>query len=70
MWCVDKLEFVVACWYVGKQLTLNRNIRELSMFDNCYIDLKYCNFIYYIYYYYYYFLTKSNSATEVVTTLL
>ena len=51
------MEFVAAGWCTGKQLRLDQTISEIGMFDNNYITI-------------YFFLTKSNSATEVATTVL
>ena len=49
------MEFVAAGCCAGKQLRLNRTFGETGMFHNYCIT--------------FYFLTKSNSATEVVTTV-
>ena len=58
------MEFVATGWCTGKQLRLDRILRELGMFDNYYIDHITFNIITIL------FLTKSNSVTEVATTLL
>ena len=55
------MEFVVPGWCAGKQLGLDRTIKELGMFDNYYIDQNTFK---------HYCLTKLSSATEVVTILL
>ena len=58
------MEFAATGWCTGKQLRLDRILRELGMFDNYYIDHITFNIITIL------FLTKSNSVTEVATTLL
>ena len=58
------MEFVATGWCTGKQLRLDGILRELGMFDNYYIDHITFNIITIL------FLTKSNSVTEVATTLL
>ena len=58
------MEFAATDWCTGKQLRLDRILRELGMFDNYYIDHITFNIITIL------FLTKSNSVTEVATTLL
>ena len=57
------MKFVSTGWCAGKQLILVRTIKELGMFDNYYIDHKTFNVITIL------LLTKSNSTTEVTTTL-
>ena len=57
------MKFVSTGWCAGKQLRLVRTIKELDMFDNYYIDHKTFNIITIL------LLTKSNSTTEVTTTL-
>ena len=67
MWAVGKLQIHGICSHrlVHREaLRLYRILRELGMFDNYYIDHITFNIITIL------FLTKSNSVTEVATTLL
>ena len=55
------MEFVAAALCVGKQLRLDRTIRGLVMFGNCYKDHNTFNIITIL------FLTNSNFAAEVAS---
>ena len=55
------MEFVAAASCVGKQLRLDRTIRGLVMFGNCYKDHNTFNIITIL------FLTNSNFAAEVAS---
>ena len=59
-----RTNFVAAYWCPGKQLRRDRTIRELGLLNNYYIDHKTFNIIAVL------FLAKSNSATEVMATLI
>ena len=56
--------FVATYWCAGKQLRRDRTRRELDLLDNFYIDRKTFNIVAVL------FLANSNSATEVVATLI
>ena len=56
--------FVATYWCAGKQLRRDRTRRERDLLDNFYIDRKTFNIVAVL------FLANSNSATEVVATLI